>query len=300
MPRPSITVMAGALVAALVPLAAKAQGQSAGLPEGPGREAVEGTCTGCHQANQITRSSGYTAEDWQELIGTMIDLSGSPEDRAAIVGYLAATFPRMATRAPKLLPGEAHDRLLTEWRVPQPRASGRATPVEAPGRLDRGGRGQCGQPCSGARSTPRRDARDIRCPTVPCRTPSTLDAAGHAWYDRQQERHDRQAADADEPARGCGAVARRPVAGAHAPPGRPGVDGAYGGVGRERHFLLVHPAAEQHGRAPDRRRVPEVRLVTRTRRMPRRYGIEIDANGMPWVACNGSNCLVRATRRPWR
>ena len=37
----------------------------------------------------------------------------------------------------------------------------------------------------------------------------------------------------------------------------------------------------------------EVRLVTMKTPGARPYGIKIDAAGAPWVACNGSNCLVR-------
>lgn len=79
--------------------------QAAGLPEGIGREVVEAVCTGCHQTSQITRSSGYTREDWAELIGAMVDLSASPEQRDAIVGYLAAQSPPNQRRAPVLVPG---------------------------------------------------------------------------------------------------------------------------------------------------------------------------------------------------
>ena len=105
MPRPSIAALAGALSCAFVPFAA--QSQAAGLPEGAGRELVEGVCTGCHQTDQITRSSGYTQEGWKALTGTMIDLSASPEDREAITRYLAEHFPPNDKRAPTLVPGEA-------------------------------------------------------------------------------------------------------------------------------------------------------------------------------------------------
>ena len=65
------------VVAVVLGLAPAALAQSGGganrFPDGPGKELVEGACIGCHQANMITRSSGYTREGWQELIGTMID-----------------------------------------------------------------------------------------------------------------------------------------------------------------------------------------------------------------------------------
>jgi virginiamycin B lyase len=40
----------------------------------------------------------------------------------------------------------------------------------------------------------------------------------------------------------------------------------------------------------------EVRLVTAPTPGARPYGIKIDAEGTPWVACNGSNCLLEVDR----
>ena len=68
-----------AAVFAVVPLAAQAQGQAPALPEGAGQQLVNGLCTTCHQTNMITQSMGYTREGWKELIGTMIDLSRTPQ-----------------------------------------------------------------------------------------------------------------------------------------------------------------------------------------------------------------------------
>jgi hypothetical protein len=63
------------------PLICGGQSQASDFPEGDGAELVEGICTGCHRANQITRSSGYTADHWKTLIGTMIDLSSTPAEQ---------------------------------------------------------------------------------------------------------------------------------------------------------------------------------------------------------------------------
>jgi hypothetical protein len=89
MPGLSKALFAGAALCALVTVGALAQGQTS-LPEGAGKELVEGVCTACHQTNQITRSSGYSREGWRELTSTMIDLSGDPDTRDAITQYLAA------------------------------------------------------------------------------------------------------------------------------------------------------------------------------------------------------------------
>ena len=60
-------LVSGSILAALTPFAAPAQAQApgAGLPDGPGKEVVQGVCTGCHQASEIIRSSGYTREGWR-------------------------------------------------------------------------------------------------------------------------------------------------------------------------------------------------------------------------------------------
>jgi virginiamycin B lyase len=113
MVRPSTLSLA--LVAALLPVAA--WGQASALPDGEGRELVETVCTGCHQTNLITRSSGYTREGWQELTATMIDLSGTPDERDRITGYLATYFPPTTDRAPKLIAGPAQI-AFREWTVP--------------------------------------------------------------------------------------------------------------------------------------------------------------------------------------
>jgi virginiamycin B lyase len=113
--RRSVASLVGAAFSMFVPAAVQAQ--SAGLPDGEGRELVEVVCTTCHQTNQITRSSGYTREGWRELTGTMIDLSGSPEDQGAILDYLATHFPPHDRRAPTLMPGDA-EIAFEEWRVP--------------------------------------------------------------------------------------------------------------------------------------------------------------------------------------
>ena len=101
MPRLSIASLASVLLWGLLPC------QALGLPEGDGRQLVEGVCTGCHQTNQITRSSGYTREGWKELTSTMIDLSGSPQEQEEILDYLAAHFPPNTRRAPRLVSGES-------------------------------------------------------------------------------------------------------------------------------------------------------------------------------------------------
>jgi virginiamycin B lyase len=51
-------------------------GAAEGLPAGAERDTVEAICTGCHGTNVIERSTGYTHEQWSDLIAAMVDLSG--------------------------------------------------------------------------------------------------------------------------------------------------------------------------------------------------------------------------------
>src|ERR1044072_1545431 len=80
MPRTvNASLIAAALVLAPLTCAAQAQQQSKGpppLPDGKGRQLVEGVCSSCHALQLISNSSGYTREHWKELIGYMVDLSG--------------------------------------------------------------------------------------------------------------------------------------------------------------------------------------------------------------------------------
>jgi virginiamycin B lyase len=62
----STSFLMAAAILAVVPLAAQAQApsQAPSLPAGAGKETVETVCTGCHQTNMITQSSGYTRAGW--------------------------------------------------------------------------------------------------------------------------------------------------------------------------------------------------------------------------------------------
>ena len=77
------------------------------LADGPGREVVQTVCGSCHVPGLVTRSSGYSAEHWRTLTGTMVDLSASPKQSDEIVDYLAAHFPPNDRRAAKTVAGDA-------------------------------------------------------------------------------------------------------------------------------------------------------------------------------------------------
>jgi virginiamycin B lyase len=111
----------------LVPLCAGAQEDGKGapkgkpplsLPEGKAKPMVEGICASCHAIQLIPNSSGYTREHWQELVSTMIDLSGNKEQHNEIIDYLATNFPPNKRRAPTPVPGNFQV-TFKEWVMPQ-------------------------------------------------------------------------------------------------------------------------------------------------------------------------------------
>ena len=269
----SIASLASVSVAVLFP--APAGSQSAGLPEGAGKELVESVCTGCHQTNQITRSSGYTREGWQELTGTMIDLSGSPEEQGQIVDYLAAHFPPHTRRAPDLMPGET-EISFKEWVVPTLGQRSR-DPVQAEdgsiwwagqwgnliGRID---------PASG-------EMTEYPLPAGAMPHSVLLDEAGNVWYmGNKNGTVGMLDPDPDEIT-----VHEMPDPAARDP--HTGIFDADGILW----FTLQH--SNMVGRLDPAS--GDIRLVTLKTPDARPYGIKIDAEGVPWVACNGSNCLVR-------
>jgi virginiamycin B lyase len=271
--RPSIAALAGALSWALVPVAAQAQGAASGLPDGAGRELVEAVCTGCHQTNQITRSSGYTRAGWQELIGTMVDLSGSPE-QDEIVQYLATHLPPNDRRAPKLMPGEA-EIAFKEWRVPTLGQRSR-DPVQAAdgsiwwagqwgnliGRID---------PATGEMS-------EYPLPEGAMPHSVILDDAGNVWYTGNKN----GTIGMLDPDTGEITVYDMPDPAAKDP--HTAIfdeDGILWFTLQQSNMIgRLNPASG------------EIRLVTMPTPDAKPYGIKIDAEGTPWVACNGSNCLV--------
>ena len=127
MSRLSITLISLALYLMIGPITA--QGQQTQLPEGDGKQLVQGICSSCHETNLITRSSGYSREGWQELIQSMINLSGTPTSEA-ITKYLATHFPAGTRLKPTLVPGE-ESITFREWKVPTLGQRAR-DPVEAP------------------------------------------------------------------------------------------------------------------------------------------------------------------------
>jgi virginiamycin B lyase len=266
-------LLTGALVFAAAQVAQP--GRAAELPDGEGRELVDAFCTGCHNTNQILRSSGYTDRHWNELIATMIDLSGGPEEQQQIVAYLAEHFPPNDRRAPTLVPGDVGIEF-TEWVVPTLGQRSRDPVEAADGSI--WWVGQWGNVLG--RINPDTGLMIEYALPAEARPHSvTLDRDGNPWYTGN----------------GNGTIGKLDVA-----------------TGEFTVFPMPDPAArDPHTAEFDEDGIlwftlqqsnmigrldpatGDVKLVTMKTPGARPYGIKIDVDGVPWVACNGSNCLVK-------
>jgi virginiamycin B lyase len=275
MSRLSVVVSASVFSCLFIPFVADDPSRASELPDGAGKELVAGACTACHQADQIARSSGYTREGWEELIGTMIDLSGSPEERAKIAQYLAAHFPPNTRRSPVLVPGDA-EIAFKEWIVPTLGQRSR-DPVEAPDRSIWWA-GQWGNligridPATGA-------MEEYPLPADAMPHTVTPDRAGGIWYTGNKN----GTVGKLDPKTGAITVFKMPDPEAKDP---------HTAVFDQAGLLwFTLQQSNRVGRLDPA--TGDVKLVTMKTPDSRPYGIKIDAEGVPWVACNGSNCLVK-------
>ncbi len=246
------------------------------LPVGAGKELIEGVCTSCHRENQITRSSGYTREEWAELIGSMIDLSANEEIQDGILTYLTQHFPPNDRRTSTAVPGPRPIRY-QEWVAPTLGQRAR-DPVEAPdgkiwwvgqfgnriGRLD---------PKTG-------EAEDFPLPEGARPHSVSIDADGFPWYlgngNGTIGKVDPNTGEVIEVFKMPDPAARDPHTGVF--------DSA--GV-----FWFTLQQSNMFGRLDPS--TGDIKLVTAKTQRSRPYGVKIDADGNPWFACNGSNCLVK-------
>ena len=275
MPKVLFLTCLGAILGCLVSVSAHSQTAPAALPEDVHLDLVEGTCTSCHRVNMITRSSGYTREGWEELIGTMIDLSHVPDVQADIVDYLATNFPPNTNRASILIPGEV-EIAFTEWQVPTLGQRSR-DPVEAPdgaiwwvgqtgnlmGRLD---------PVTG-------EMTEYNLPENAKPHSVTLDEAGNAWYTGNKNGSIGKL----DPATGEITVFDMPDPAARDP--------HTAVFDHEGILWFTLQQSNMIGRLDPE--TGDIKLVTAPTERSRPYGIKVDAEGALWVACNGSNCLIK-------
>ena len=246
------------------------------LPEGAGRALVEGICTGCHQTNMISNSSGYTHDNWKELIGTMVDLSVSPETQDEILRYLALNFPAGKNPRPAKQVNGPHPQLqFKEWTMPTLGQRAR-DPVEAPdGSI--WWVGQFGNLMG--RLNPRTgEMKEYPLPTKALPHSVSLDKDGTPWFTGNGN----GTIGKIDPKTGEVTVFKMPN-----PAGR---DPHTAEFDRKGILWFTLQQADMVGRLDPA--TGDVKLV-KSRSGTRPYGIKIDANDVPWFSCNGSECLVK-------
>ncbi|MGH7796810.1 MAG: virginiamycin B lyase family protein [Candidatus Binatia bacterium] len=273
MSRRSITSLAAVLFFMVIPLTA--QGQSAAqLPEGDGKQIVQGLCTSCHETNQITRSSGYSREGWRELIQTMINLSGSPAGET-ISKYLATHFPAGTQLKPTLVRGEASINF-REWTVPTLGQRSR-DPVQAPD----GSIWWAGQWANlvGRINPQTGEIWEYTLPEGAKPHSVNPDQEGNIWY----------------MGNGNGTIGkldpRTGMITEYKMPDRAARDPHTAVFDKKGTLWFTLQQSNMVGRL-----IPatgEIKLVTVPTPKSRPYGLKLSSEGIPWVACNGSNCLVK-------
>jgi len=85
------------------------------LPAGPGKEAVEMTCTKCHGLNMITGGWGYSQQGWKETFGSMVKLPDQQAD--LIASYLGTHFSEATRPKTVVVPGDLKVNF-KEWIAP--------------------------------------------------------------------------------------------------------------------------------------------------------------------------------------
>jgi virginiamycin B lyase len=269
-----------ALLGLGLPTLTQGQGmQPAALPDGPGKNLVEGICVACHQTNLITGSTGYTQEDWHYLIGRMINLSEPIADQ--ISGYLAANFPPTTGREPVLVSGDSTV-TFKEW-IPPTLGQRPRDPFQAAdgtiwwagmygsliGRLD---------PSTGEfkeyRLDPNAQPHGI-----------AMDADGNIWYTGNGN----GTVGMLDPESGEIEVYPMPDPAAR-DPHTPLFDS-------DGNLWFTLQQSNMLGRlVPE---TGEVRLISMPTERARPYGIKEDSKGWLWIAYNGSNKIARVDRDTW-
>ena len=275
--RLATTVSALALVCAAFPLAASAQAPKQpplAMPDGPGKELVEGVCSGCHQVREIDRSLGYSRAGWGELTATMIDLTPTPKEQGLILDYLAKHFPPATKRPGKIVPGP-HQIDTKVWHTLKLGQRAR-DPIEAPDGMI-WYVGQFGNNIG--RINPKTD--EIKEWDLPPKSlPHTVmvDKDGGVWFSGNGN----GTIGKFDPATGKSQVFKMPE----------GVKDPHTGEFHPVNGMFYFSAQQSDMIGRFDPKTGETKMV-KTKPGAKPYGVKFDPQGTPWVSCNGSPCLYK-------
>tara|TARA_R110000744_G_scaffold4873_2_gene17331 strand:+ start:1907 stop:3181 length:1275 start_codon:yes stop_codon:yes gene_type:complete len=255
-----------------------AQTEASHWPDGPGKKLIQGQCTVCHQLNRITQSSGYTQAGWQELIATMVNLDGNP-NREMIAAYLATHFPQSSKHSPHLLSGSTTI-TFKEWTVPTLGQRAR-DPMQTPDSAIWWA-GQWGN-LIGKIDPTNNEMTEYPLPVGSMPHSVTHDQAGNIWYTGNKN----GTVGKLTPSTGELTTFKMPDPDAKDP--HTAIFDSQGAMW----FTLQH--SNMVGRLIPQ--TGDIKLVTLPTKNSRPYGITLDTNGNPWVACNGSNCLIKVNSK---
>ena len=111
----SAAVLGSVFVLSPVPVRTQGRGQPVQLPDGPGKEVVQTTCTQVPRPQPDHQLLGRPRQAGRHTFGTMVAL---PADQKAVIsGYLATHFPVKPAPAAVLIPGRVQVSI-KEWVVP--------------------------------------------------------------------------------------------------------------------------------------------------------------------------------------
>ena len=275
MPRTfSASLIAAAFL--LIPASASAQGKPPPpLPEGKGRQLVEGMCASCHALQLIHNSSGYTREHWRELVGYMMDLSKSPEQQAEVIDYLTTNFPPNNRRPAKPVPGNFQV-TFKEWTMPQLGQRSRDPIQAADGSIWYAG--QYGN-LIGRLDPKTGQAKEYPLPDNAMPHTVEIDPKGRPWYSGNKN----GTIGWVDPASGKATVYKMPDPEAKDPHT---ITFDKRGI-----VYFTFQASNMIGRLnPD---TGDIKVVKVAAQRSQPYDIKFDAEGMLWVSCNARPCLLK-------
>ena len=245
------------------------------LPKSEGQQLVNTYCTACHNTGRIKHGLGYDADDWLAISQSMIDLSAVPEQRDQLIEYLAAHYPPNDDRKPNLVSGEATINF-KEWVVPTLGQRSRDPVEDVHGNI--WWVGQWGDILG--RIDPKTNAmKEYALPTGAKPHSVTIGPDNSVWYTGNKN----GTMGLLNPE--TGEIKEYPM------PDPAAKDPHTAVFDQDGLLWFTLQQSNKVGRL--NHETEEIKLVDMPTERSRPYGIKVAENGEIYVACNGSNCLVK-------